>query len=158
MNTGIIASRYADALLKFVIENGHEDQVYQQIKEVLTHPEIKPKSLEPDLESFLLLLIKRGRMDYVRHIFIAFIDKYYKHKNIKPAYLTTAVDIPELDEKLRNLVRSKTGSEIILKKTIRPDLIGGFVFEIGGYRMDASLERQLTLIKKELIKKSSRIV
>jgi F-type H+-transporting ATPase subunit delta len=42
--------------------------------------------------------------------------------------------------------------------TVDPDLIGGFVFELDGRRLDASVRSQLDRIRRQLVDESSRLV
>ena len=39
-----------------------------------------------------------------------------------------------------------------------PDLVGGFVFDLEDYLLDASVRRQLDLIREQFIEKNRRII
>ena len=158
MNTGVVTTRYAKALLKYTAETGRGEQVYRQVKALLKDPEHPPKPLEADLERFVRLLIENRRMDLVRLILQSFCSMYLESRGIKPATLTTAVPAPGLEEKLRVLIREKMGCEIELETKVDPDLIGGFVFVLDGWRMDASVRHQIEAIRRQFVEKTSRIV
>ena len=112
MNTGIIASRYATALLKLVDETGGGEAVVSQV-EILSNaldampdlrraigdsrtvpPESKVSLLEavlgempktvmaPELRKFIELLIRNGRIGYCRLVFNSFVSMYYKSRDI----------------------------------------------------------------------------
>ena len=112
MNTGIIASRYATALLKLVDETGGGEAVVSQV-EILSNaldampdlrraigdsrtvpPESKvslfeavlgemPKTvMAPELRKFIALLIRNGRIGDCRLVFNSFVSMYYKSRGI----------------------------------------------------------------------------
>ena len=209
MNTGIIATRYATALLKLVEETGCGDVVAAQVQTVekaldevpdfrraVDDPAVAPAkkialfeaalssgaesvegiSLAPDLRKFLELLIRNGRIGDVRLIFTTFITEYYRARHIKRAKLVVADPAllnpeptpsdrelaeplrPTLDVRLRDLIEKQTGCKLILKTEVNPSLIGGFVFEVEDTVLDASVSRQLDIIRSQFIEKNIRIV
>lgn len=209
MNTGIIATRYATALLKLVEETGSGEAVAAQVQTVekaldevpdfrraVDDPAVAPAkkialfeaalssgaesvegiSLAPDLRKFLELLIRNGRIGDVRLIFTTFITEYYRARHIKRARLVVADPAllnpeptpsdrelaeplrPTLDVRLRDLIEKQTGCKLILKTEVNPSLIGGFVFEVEDTVLDASVSRQLDIIRRQFIEKNRRIV
>ncbi|MBQ3722139.1 MAG: F0F1 ATP synthase subunit delta [Bacteroidales bacterium] len=158
MNIGVISRRYATALLKYVTESGHGEQVYAQVKALLADPDTAPKPLCEDLQKFTALLVKNDRMPMVKLVFSSFLQQYEAQAGIHVARLKTAVDSPALQEKLQAFVREKIGGTVEFKTEVDPDLIGGFVLDVDGCRMDASVARQLDDIRKQWIEKNKRIV
>ena len=186
MNTGIVSSRYALALLKYVDRNGGGEAICAQAKRLedvlssvpeLSHvladgkalaPAAKiglmksalaPDAMEPGLERFLKLLVRNGRIRDVRLILHRFIDTYYRSKGIRFAKLKTAVPVsPAFEEKMRACVAGITGGEVRLTGEVDPDIIGGMVLTVGDYRVDASVRGQLDTLRKEFIDKNKRIV
>lgn len=209
MNTGIIATRYATALLKLVDETGCGELVAAQVQVIekaldevpdfrraVDDPAVAPAkkialfeaalssgaesvegiSLAPDLRKFLELLIRNGRIGDVRLIFTTFITEYYRARHIKRAKLVVADPAllnpeptpsdrelaeplrPTLDVRLRDLIEKQTGCKLILKTEVNPSLIGGFVFEVEDTVLDASVSRQLDIIRSQFIEKNRRIV
>ena len=209
MNTGIIATRYATALLKLVDETGSGDVVAAQVQAIekaldevpdfrraVDDPAVAPAkkialfeaalssvaesvegtSLAPDLRKFLELLIRNGRIGDVRLIFTTFVTEYYRARHIKRAKLVVADPAllnpeptlsnrelaeplrPTLDVRLRDLIEKQTGCKLILKTEVNPSLIGGFVFEVEDTVLDASVSRQLDIIRRQFIEKNRRIV
>ena len=150
MNTGAISSRYSRALLKYVQQTGSGERVFAQVREILANPECAPASLEPELENFLRLLLKNGRMEFVRLILTSFVRLYSESVGVKPARLTTVVPDPELSAGLVSLLEKKTGCKVLLEEDTDPELIGGFVLEIDNCRMDASVRSQLDSIRRSL--------
>lgn len=209
MNTGIIATRYATALLKLVEETGSGETVAAQVQAIekaldevpdfrraVVDPAVAPAkklalfeaalssgaesvegiSLAPDLRKFLELLIRNGRIGDVRLIFTTFVTEYYRARHIKRARLVVADPAllnpeptpsdrelaeplrPTLDVRLRDLIEKQTGCKLILKTEVNPSLIGGFVFEVEDTVLDASVSRQLDIIRSQFIEKNRRIV
>ena len=151
MNTGAIAVRYAKALMLFAEENGRLEQVAGQVKAILAEPDHLPSPLEPCLGKFVELLALRGRADSTLCIFRKFIDLYYRETGIRRASLTVAQDIPGLEDKIRTLLEKQTGCRVDLDKVVDPSLVGGFVIEVEGFMMDASVRHQIETIRRQFI-------
>lgn len=186
MDTGVVSSRYATALLRYVGETGGGETVCAQVmkledalgkvpglKKTLDDPAgvsveekislfesaLGGEAMAPELDKFIRLVIDKGRVDHIRLIFHSFVDMYNKEKGIRLARLTVAVEPDEsLLTRLKALVKKKTGLDAVIQVTVDPNLIGGFVFDIDDYLMDASVSRQLELIRRQFIEKNRRIV
>ena len=50
------------------------------------------------------------------------------------------------------------GCDVIIQVEVDPDIIGGFVFDIDEYLMDASIKHQLELIREQFIERNRRII
>lgn len=206
MNTGIIATRYATALLKLVEETGSGELVAAQVQVIekaldevpdfrravddpavaavqkisLFEASLKD-SMAQELHKFLELLIRNGRIGDVRLVLTTFVTEYYRSRHIKRARLVVAdpalldpeptpsdpvpvegplrqAQRPALESRLRDLVEKQTGCRLILKTEVNPSLIGGFVFEVEDMILDASVSRQLDVIRHQFIEKNRRIV
>lgn len=184
MNQGVIAARYAKALLKYVLETGNGDIVYSQAcmlvdkmyevpkleDYVCRHPEVVAvqktellaaaleEPLADELKRFVLLIYGHGRMDFFARMLLSYIDQYRREKGIKVGRLVSAVHLEGLKERMEKAIHLDTGAEVHLEEELRPDLIGGFVLEIDGMRLDASVQEQLRGIRRGLIDDGSRIV
>lgn len=185
MNTGIIASRYAEALLKFVQETGESEAVYSQagiLEELfrkkpeflryIESPSLIPVSakmdliskilgnegLAPSFRKFLLLVMRNGRADYLRYILYYFRMRYCKAAGISSARLTVSSPSPEIESKLKALFTQYTGTELDLDTKVDPSIIGGFIFEVSDRRIDASISSQLVELRRRFEEKNKRIV
>ncbi|MBE6231905.1 MAG: ATP synthase F1 subunit delta [Bacteroidales bacterium] len=184
MNTGIIASRYAKALLRYVVETGAEDKVYHQacvlqkymdsIKQledmVRKQPQIPverklsvletalEEPLASQMERFIRLVDSKGRMEYLHVMLDSFIRQYRDFKGIKVGVLVTASLSEGLKEKVEEVLGRMTSSSVHVEMLQRPEIIGGFVLEIDDLRLDASIKGQLQRIRKELVENNNRIV
>ena len=155
MDTGVISSRYASALLKLVDENGRGEQVCAQVKALLADPDVARGPLEPELEHFVALLVDHHRTDYMKQIFTTFVRMYYKKHNIVSAHLTTAAPSAALEEKIRSLFKD---CEVVLDTKVDPSILGGFILEVDDMMMDTSVSHELDKIRRQFIDKNRRIV
>lgn len=115
MNTGIIATRYATALLKLVEETGSgelvaaQEQVIEKaldevpdFRRAVDDPAVAAvqkislfeaslkDSMAQELHKFLELLIRNGRIGDVRLVLTTFVTEYYRSRHIKRARLVVA--------------------------------------------------------------------
>lgn len=158
MNTGAISRRYAKALLELSRESGRGERDYAQALELLASPERVSKPLEEDLAALVALLVRNGRMPYVKFILQSFVDLYRADRGIVEVRLTTAVPSAELEDKLRKILADSLGAEIIFSSKVDPGLIGGFVLEVDDRMLDASAKSQLDKIRRKLDELNKRIV
>lgn len=158
MNTGIISKRYAKALLRYVQETGGGERVAAQVRELLGGKDMSGLALEPELQKFTELLVKNGRMEYVRGIFHTFLQLYYESIGVQRAVVTVAAPAPGLEERLRPLLEEQFGCKVIIDTTVDPGLVGGFVIEVGEKQLDASVRHRLDLIRRQFIISNNRLV
>ena len=195
MNTGIIASRYATALLKLVDETSSSagsgqssgEVVVAQARAILnalknlpdlrrtiTDPSVpsdKKRSLletvvsetiAPELRKFFNLLIRNGRIGDIALALKSFEDQYYESRGIIRGKLTLSSPpdsaAKKLEDGLKNLIEKKTGKTLLLTTDVDESLIGGFVLEVEDRLLDASVSRQLEIIKNQFVEKNRRIV
>ncbi len=158
MNTGIISTRYAKALLMYTEENGSGERVCAQVREMLKSPDSVPARLEPELERFVALLLRNGRMGDVRFILRSFVSMYYRSKGVRIASLVTSVPAPGLEEKLHPLLERDFGCKVIFETSVDPSLIGGFVVTVDDRLLDASVRSQIETIRRQFIIQNNRIV
>ena len=98
-------------------------------------------------------------MDLVEDILRNFVDMYRRSVGVRKAHLVTVQEPSErLLQRLKALVKQKTGDDVIIEVDVDPSIIGGFVFDIDDYLMDASVKRQLDLIREQFIEKNRRII
>lgn len=158
MNTGIISSRYAKALLRLVDETGNGDAVYAQVLQILKEPDSMPGRLEPEISRLVTLLVTNNRISHVKFILHRFIEMYNASRGRHVAMLKTAVSSPELEKRIKDLLQDRLGGEIILHTETDPSIIGGFTLNVDDRLLDASVSSQLEEIRRQLIDKNRRIV
>ena len=184
MNAGLIASRYARAFLRYVQESGSGEKVYSQISRLVRVIEDLPQMrqylddssdvsmerklslmaaaldspVEVAISDFLKMVTANNREEYFHRMLLSFVEQYRAANNIKVGRVITAVPYDDLGARLEELFHDKTGAEVHLSEEVNPDIMGGFVFEMDGYRLDASVENHLSRIRRQLVEKNNRIV
>ena len=156
MNAGLIASRYANALLLFAKEERAAKRVYDDARSLLDAlPQTENlaaciESLSPTMQKFITLVIRNKRVEFLPAILNAYRAHYRSENGITRAWLTTATENPELADKLVLLMKQQGFSKVDFKTEVNPDLIGGFIVQVEDKRLDASTASQLKYLQKEL--------
>lgn len=184
MNTGIVSSRYARALLKFAAEAPDSDRLCSQVmtleKALCDLPQLRSileshgpafvdekialvnsalgEGLHPALEAFMKLVFRHGRENYLRIMLHHFVDSYFKLHKILRAKLVSVVPSPKLEDRLREIVREKTSCSLVIESSVDPSLVGGFVFTVDDFRIDASVSGQLDVLKRKFAEFSKRLI
>lgn len=173
-----LAARYAKSLLdlaneKNILEPVHNDMLYLQaltgksrdVVNLLRSPIISPDKKEAILKKvtegrlsestslFIHLLVTKGREENLPEIAAAFISQYKKQKDIHTVKLTTATPVSEeLKKQIVERVKSLTAlKNIELTATVKEDIIGGFLLEIGDTLVDASVLYDLNKIRSQFL-------
>lgn len=176
MDIGVISVRYARALLKSATDQKLEELVYQdmmtlakscvdvpQLRQTIDNPmfakETKQTLLEtasgsqacPLTKAFIALVLKEDRENMVQFMANSYVTLYRKQKNVIRGKLTTAARVSAATEqKMRQMVESKTNGTVEFETEVNPDIIGGFILEYDTYRMDASVKSKLNNILNTL--------
>ena len=184
MNTGPIAHRYAKALLKFIQETGAGEQLYsqacvfvlrmQEIRHladaVQKHPEVTLERKIEILESalgepmadalrrFVVLVYEHKRIEHFERMLYSFIEQYREANAIMVGKLVTAAPVVGLKERLQTALSEKIGVSVLLEEDVDPEILGGFILNIDDLMMDASVEGQFRLLRRELLDNTNRIV
>lgn len=178
MNNPRLAGRYAKSLIDLAKELDQVDVICTDMKfvqsicksnpdfvSVLRSPIIKPGTKEKIIEtitkdrvtvttsSFIRLLVRKGRETNLPEIADAYIEQVNTLKDIHHLKITTAVPVSEA---IKNEIATKVKSfipyqNIEIETLVNEDLIGGFLLEIEGKLVDASILRELTDIKKHFM-------
>lgn len=171
-----LATRYAKSILGLSIERNEVETVFADMQwlqsvcksnpdfvNVLRSPVIKFDTKEKIVakvskdsigtltDSFIRLLIRKGREGVLPEIATAFIHQYKVHKNIYSVKLTTAMPVSEdLKNSIVEHIRSTTEMQNIeLESVVKEDIIGGFVLQAGDKQVDASIAFDLKEIAKQ---------
>lgn len=102
-------------------------------------------------QTFIKLLCSKNRESVLPEIISSFIEQYNKIKGIHKVTLTTAIPVTEeIKNSFINKLQSGASAKNIELETIVDDkLIGGFVLEMEGRLIDASILRDLNDVKKQ---------
>lgn len=179
MDIGIVASRYAKALLRFATEQMEEDSVYADMQVMSKHfcevPQLNASLINPILTNaqkvslltaasassanktskssrrFVELVVENNRTELMHFIATAYLSQYERQKNMTTVHLTVAQPISkEAQDRMRKLVEQRTQCSVQMQTQVNPQLKAGFVLEYADYRMDASLRGQFERLRREL--------
>jgi F-type H+-transporting ATPase subunit delta len=168
--------RYATALLQTAREQGLEKEVYHDMFELrvlflnhtdfrnfLRNPAIKPSQKGKILHElfkntfhklsldFLLLVLKKSRINNVQGIVTAYVQLYRKEYHLKTVTVFTAKDL--LDEQKNSLHAALTkqfvDQTVELRYRVRPELIGGLVLRYDDNIYDNCILSKLEKFRRE---------
>ena len=178
MDIGVISVRYARALLKSATDAKFEDTVYQDmmtlaksyvdvpaLRQTIDNPMLSKEKKESLLlaacgekpceltKAFIALVLKEDRENMIQFMANSYVTLYRKQKNVIRGKLTTAARVSvQTEQKMRQMVESKTNGTVEFETEVNPDIIGGFILEYDTYRMDASVKSKLNSILQTLKK------
>ena len=170
--------RYARALLKSATDQKQEDTVYQEmmtvaksymdvpaLRHTIDNPMLSKDKKEALLlvaagekpcqltKAFIALVLKEDRENVMQFMANSYITLYRKQKNVIRGKLTTAARVSaQTEQKMRQMVESKTNGTVEFETEVNPDIIGGFILEYDTFRMDASVKSKLNNILNQLKK------
>ncbi len=155
-----------EMLKKVGIEN---PSLVQALKSPLIHRERKleilvaifSKNIQKETFNFLELILQKERIEWVFTMVDEFLRLYKSYLNMVEIEITTAIP---LTKKLEDaiLIRLKSDfikdfhkdfkGEMVLIKSIDPDLIGGMIIKIGDRKYDGSIRKGINDVKKSFNK------
>ncbi|MCZ2102003.1 MAG: ATP synthase F1 subunit delta [Chitinophagales bacterium] len=103
--------------------------------------------------AFFDIIIRKGREMYLPEIAHEFIGQYKALNQISTVKITTAIPVSDavLNEIRAKLADTNTPIEKLdIETQVNPDIMGGFIIEIGDKLYDASVQRTLEQLKKEI--------
>lgn len=106
--------------------------------------------------NFLKLLAKRGRfwaLPDIRTAYGRLLD--IKLNRVRARLLTAA---PPGDAELgavRSAIRDRLGKDAVIETVVDPDLLGGFVLQVGDTVVDASVAQRLRAMRRKLLDRAA---
>ena len=98
-------------------------------------------------------MLKEDRESVMQFIANSYVTLYRQQKNVIRGRLITAAAVSSATEqKMRQMVESKTNGTVEFETEVNPDIIGGFILEYDTYRLDASVKSKLNSILNTLKK------
>jgi F-type H+-transporting ATPase subunit delta len=102
-------------------------------------------------EQFIKLVLDEDRESTLQFMANSYITLYRKQKNITRGQLITATAVSDsTEQKMRQMVESRTNGAVEFQTEVKPEIIGGFILEYDTYRMDASVKTRLNTILTQL--------
>lgn len=176
MNAGVISTRYAKAIYDYAQENGKEEYLYKRLKtlkdnfsrfpllsEVLKDPTVLSSEkinvlltacgepVEDILKNVIHLIVNNERTAYMKSIVWVYDDYYRKAKGIVIANLITVEPASEkIKQDLTRIIAQIENEEVEFRSETDPEILGGFILEIGDKRLNASVKNQLSRLRLDL--------
>lgn len=171
--------RYALALYEVAEEKGKVEIFLDDLKEIvdvmnndenflkiIKHPEIstaRKKKLfiqifkdkvDDDLLSFLLILIEKDRILFLKEKLIEMEKIHLDRNNTLLANIKTVIPLDESQKKqLISSLEKKYDKKVILKEEIDKSVIGGVYVRVGDDVIDGTLKSKLLEMKKLMLKR-----
>lgn len=169
-----VASRYAKSLIDLAQEQGKLETVKRDMEQVvgilkantelqavLSNPIMKQDKkgnilqalfngkVDPSITAFFEIMVRKGRAGILYATAQEFIREYNEVKGIVHATVVSAAPLsqPNLEE-LRNIIAEAIKAQVVLRNTVDPTLIGGFVVTVGDRQIDASIAGKLKKLER----------
>ena len=183
MDRGIVAGRYARALLMHAEKYGYDQEAfreakwlancmtsYPQVKRILSSPVVSASKklymleklfvqpLSDEFRRFLNLVLEKKREESLQTICFMYMEYYREEKRILQVELVTATTVTE-DTKTRIIEKmgKLTNERIRLITTIDPEILGGYVVYWDTYRWDASVASRMRQVRNNIREKLNNI-
>jgi len=176
MIEGKLSRRYATALFQLASESAKDEDVREELERfaaacgvsalstVLTNPAFSLESrkrivvqvadelkLSPLIIRFLSLLLDRDRLDHLQSIIVYYRRLQDAARGRVQAKVTAASPLSSEElERLRSMLKSLSGKEIVLEQEIDAELLGGLVVQREGKIYDGSVRTQLEKMEKQI--------
>lgn len=175
MNDHRINLRYATALYEYAAEKNRIEEVYHDVRLIsdvckenrelrlfLKSPvvftdkklrvlnELFKSKVSEVTYTFIEILVRKRREEYLPGILDAFVSIYREAKNIKVAEVTSSTPLDSsIKERLIKKLESQTGSSIILNEKVDPSVIGGLIIRVEGDVFDDTIRKKVQQLRQE---------
>lgn len=149
--------------LESIVESMKENEEFKQIIE---HPQIHKlekkaifkkvfeNEINEELLSFLLLLIEKDRISYLKEKYNQFRLIYFEEHNMIEVEVRTAISLTdEQRTSLKENLENKYNKQIVLLEKIDKTLIGGIIIKAGDDVIDSSIKTKLEVMKNIMVNK-----
>ncbi len=172
----ILNKRYARALLSLAEENNILERSYKDMQMIhdvfrqnkslvilLKSPVIRiskkqnvvsqlfKNQVHPLILRYMLIIVRKQRGNMLEGISDAYLRVYKEYLGIEQVRLTTAVPVDDsVRARALEAARKITPHEIEFEETLDPDIIGGFILNLGDKQYNASVKHRMQRIRKHL--------
>ena len=170
-----LAKRYGGSLYDLAAEENLTDQLMQELQTAVDSIEAEPQYLRllatpsvpkqercgllakafegahPYLVNFLKLLCEEDLIAELPGCLRAYRDRYNADHDILEVTAVSAVALTAANrEKLLAKLQNMTGKNIVLTETVDPTVLGGIRLDMGGTRLDGTVQRHLERLREEI--------
>ena len=170
MSAGLVARRYAKALFKVcnydlaagralqsplatigeLFEQNDAGKILRSpampldLKKSLLDYALKAGNATNELKAFCDMIVDAGRVELVPDVIAVFGELLDEAEGTMEAEVTSAGELSSSDRTtIEGLVAGVVGKKIKLNTTVDQDLLGGFVVNVGNFKIDMSLKTRL---------------
>jgi F-type H+-transporting ATPase subunit delta len=175
-----VADVYAAALYALAAEQGAVDTVRGELEElvrlvetnpafgaflgsVAIDPDDRERSLEKSLRgrlsdlalNTLLVMNRHGRAELLRPLWRAFVLRVEDARGQIEVVATSAVEL-DADQRteIERTAERLSGKKPLVEFRVNPHVLGGLVLQVGDWRYDYSLRRQLDVLRRRLLERT----
>lgn len=175
----LVSKVYGEAFFELALNENKLDDIVEEVNVIkeafnsnndlikfLNHPKISKEEKKTVIENifkdrlsdiivgFLVIIVDKDRYNDIEGIFEYFIDKYREYKNIGVAYVTTALELSDIQKKNveQRLLQTTKYEKFEMNYNIDKSLIGGMVIKIGDRVLDSSIKTKISYLAKDLSK------
>jgi F-type H+-transporting ATPase subunit delta len=135
-----------------------------ELRAVLRNPQLEPRlkvavldevlgDADELVRNFLRLVAEKGRIGQIEEIAREFDRLLAVEERRLNVELTTARELSDAEARdLLEQIGQASGRKVEATRKVDPNLIGGFVLQVGSMRVDASVRGRLEGLRQELIK------
>jgi len=179
---GEVAVQYAKALYQVVHENGTDQNVLKDLRDlgraidslgegakVLASPlltteekskivlgAIEGKGLSEEVIILVKLLLQNNRIENFREVIAAYVEQSDSANGVVRGSVESPLELSLAERtNIEELISDVTKKKVILEYKTTPQLIGGLFAKVGSYTFDDSLDTQLHLISDHLKRRSN---
>ena len=170
-----LAKRYGGSLYDLAAEENLTDQLLQELQTAVASIEAEPQYMRllatpslpkkercalldkafegghPYLVNFLKLLCEEDLIAELPGCLRAYRDRYNIDHDILEVTAVSAVALTaQSREKLLAKLQTMTGKNIVLTETVDPTVLGGLRLDMGGKRLDGTVQRHLERMREEI--------
>ncbi len=171
-----IAARYARAAFESAQGAGKTDELLEQLTEIaqlcVEHPDLRKLVNNPDvdppdkvgifqrllkgswselLSTFLLLVVSRGRSEFLPQIAEAFLAEVDAARGRLRVVVRSPRPVPaEAINRLKAVLERREKKQILMETETAPELIAGVQLVMGHRVIDGSIQRQLSKLRERL--------
>ena len=175
----LISKTYGDALLEIAVEEKKIDVLAQEVSAVvdilhdnpdfgklMNNPRVAVDGkldvmntvfkgrISEELMGFFSMVIGKGRYDHIDEILTYFLDEVKKIKGIGVAYVTTPIELTDIQKKNieKRLLETTGFKEMEMHYDLDGSLIGGMQIRIGDRVVDSSIHTKITKMQQDMMK------
>ena len=139
--------RYALALYKVAEEKNKVDEYLQDLREICD-------IIDNNKELFLLILIEKGRILYLREKLNQFEQINLEKKNVVIAQVKSVIEMTdEQTSTLKSKLEKMYNKTVIIKHEIDKSIIGGLYVRVGNDVIDGSIKSKLDDMRALMLKR-----